>query len=56
MNRSSFELEDMISSYPPAYAPGIQTVVTGKKEFADLASSPFEPTPAGRGPRSNIRS
>lgn len=49
MNRSSFELEDMISSYPPAYAPGIQTVVTGKKEFADLASSPFEPTPAGRG-------
>lgn len=44
-----FQLEDLIATYPDAHTPGIQTVVTSKREFAELASRIDEPTPLRRG-------
>jgi len=41
----SLQLEDLIAVYPNPEIPEIQTVVTGKKEFNELASSVSEPPP-----------
>src|SRR5579884_4203791 len=39
------QLEDLLAIYPPQDTPGIQSVITAKKEFRDLASRPQEPVP-----------
>lgn len=39
------QLEDLLADYPSTDTPGIQTIVTGKKEFAELASGVREPAP-----------
>jgi hypothetical protein len=39
------QLSDLIAVYPPQNSPDIQTVVSGKKEFNDLASLINEPPP-----------
>lgn len=39
------QLEDLLADYPPDDTPGIQTIITGKKEFAELASGTREPAP-----------
>ena len=41
----SLQLEDLIAVYPNPEIPDIQTVVSSKKEFNDLASSVSEPPP-----------
>jgi hypothetical protein len=42
---SVLQLEDLIAVYPPQNAQDIQTLVSAKKEFNDLASAPSEPPP-----------
>lgn len=42
---SDLQLEDLIAVYPPQNTPDIQTLVSAKKEFNDLASMPTEPPP-----------
>src|SRR5579872_547600 len=41
----SIQLADLLPSYPPDGTPGIQTLLTAKKEYSDLASSVTEPVP-----------
>ena len=43
------QLSDMLESYPPATTPGIQTIITAKKEFSELASDVRERLPPGLG-------
>lgn len=49
MATEDIELEDMLESYPPVSTPGLQTLITAKKEFSELASDPRERLPPGRG-------
>lgn len=46
---ADIQLSDMLESYPPATTPGIQTLITAKEEFAELASEITEKLPPGRG-------
>jgi hypothetical protein len=43
------QLEDLIAFYPDSTQPGIQTIITGKREFAELAGTPTEPPPPAPG-------
>lgn len=43
------QLSDMLESYPSNSIPHFQTMITSKKEFAELASDPNERLPRGRG-------
>ena len=45
----SIQLSDLLEDYPSAMSPGFQTIITAKKEFAELASSANERLPPGRG-------
>lgn len=39
------QLDELLAIYPPQDTPGIQSTITAKKEFRDLASRPQEPVP-----------
>lgn len=43
------QLSDMLESYPSSMTPGFQTLLTAKKEFNELAASPTDRLPPGRG-------
>lgn len=43
------QLEDLISFYPNSSQPGIQAIISGKREFAELAANPTEPPPPAPG-------
>ena len=43
------QLVDMLESYPSSMTPGFQTLITAKREFAELASDLRERLPPGRG-------
>lgn len=43
------QLEDLIAFYPPSFVNKIQTKISGKKEFKELASDPFERLKKARG-------
>lgn len=43
------QLSDLLESYPSVSTPGFQTIITSKKEFAELESDPNEKLPPGRG-------
>lgn len=43
------QLSDMLESYPSATTPGFQTLLSAKKEFAELAAQPNDRLPPGRG-------
>ena len=45
----SLQLSDMLGTYPSIYTPGIQSLITAKKEFNELASQPGEILLLGRG-------
>ena len=45
-NPNVYELEDLAVMYPDQNTPNIQTYITAKKEFNELASVPSEPFPA----------
>lgn len=53
MRSSRFEddiqLEDLIAFYPPSFVDKIQTKISGKKEFKELASDPIERLKKARG-------
>src|SRR5665648_267167 len=44
-DNETIELDDMFGYYPTANTPGIQTLLTSKQEFGELASSVTEPIP-----------
>ncbi len=43
------QLEDFLAFYPPSFVPGIQTQISAKKEFSELASDPNERLKKARG-------
>lgn len=43
------QLDDLIAIYPPVNSPGIQNIITNKREFSELASTPREKPPAQPG-------
>ena len=43
------ELSDLVATYPSIDTPGFQTLISNKKEFAELASFPSELPPKQRG-------
>ena len=45
-DNATIELDDMFGFYPTASTPGIQTLLTAKQEFNELASSVTEPIPS----------
>lgn len=45
-DNATVELDDMFGFYPTANTPGIQTLLTAKQEFNELASSVTEPIPS----------
>lgn len=48
-NTDEVQLSDMLVSYPPAETPGIQTIISSKREFSELASDIDERLAPGRG-------
>ena len=49
------QLEDFLGVYPVGNTPNLQTIISSKQEFRELASFPSEPTP-GPGQFYNIQS
>ena len=49
MGDNTIELVDLLESYLPISTPGFQTLISAKKEFAELASTTTETLPEGRG-------
>lgn len=47
-NHNYIELADLLESYQPQSTPFFQTMITSKREFAELASDPRERLPKGR--------
>jgi hypothetical protein len=45
----NIQLDDLLAVYPNQSTPGIQTIITRKKEFNELASFPQEAPPSERG-------
>lgn len=43
------QLADLLEAYPIVTTPGFQTIMTSKKEFSELSSSPTERLPPGQG-------
>lgn len=43
------QLSDLLESYPSAMTPGFQTLITAKQEFREMAASPTDRLPPGRG-------
>ncbi len=39
------QLEDLVANYPPADTPGIQTIMSAKREFIEVGALPEEPAP-----------
>lgn len=44
--QKDLQLEDLLAFYPDPMTPGIQTIISNKREFAELSSSPTEKIPA----------
>ena len=41
----NIELEDLVYTYPPYNVENIQTLISGKEEFREIAGLPSEPPP-----------
>ena len=46
---NQIQLSDLLASYPAINTPELQTLISAKKEFNELASTPTEPPPTKRG-------
>ena len=49
LTNDDIQLADMLESYPSPMTPGFQTLLSAKKEFAELAAKPNDRLPPGRG-------